>query len=213
MNEFRRGLLVVYGLLLVAACLAVIGLAWDEGRQFDIDLTNFRSVAYVEVSGGARLAFTFFLALVAFVGLLSVFIALLPSGARARSLRVTGPGGEQVEITVSALEMNLREEVEGLPDVVQAWPRVRLGGKAVHTENVVSIQPGANIAYVTGAVAHTAMAMLREQAAPLDVRRPSISVNAAAPPEGGQAGAGPPAAPETAAAPATGYDAYGARDD
>ena len=207
MNEFRRGLLVVYGLLLVVACVVAAGLAWDEGRQVDIDLVNFRSVAYIDVHGGTRLAFTLLVALVALLGLLTVLIALLPSGARGRALRVIGPGGERVEIAVGALEMNLREEIECLPDVVQAWPHVRLGGKAVHSDIAVSIQPGANIAYVTGAVAHTAVAVLKEQAAPLAVHRPNISIN----PGTAEAEPGAPATP--APPPQGGYDAYGARDD
>lgn len=213
MNDVRRGLLVLYGLLLVVACVAVIGLVWDEGRQFDIDLTNFRAVAFVDVTGGARLAFTVFMGLLASLGLLTVMIALIPSGggARARALHVTGPGGERVEITASALEMNLRNEVEGLPDVVQAWPRVRFGGKAVHTDIAVSIQPGANIAYVSGAAAHTATAMLKDLAAPLAVHRPTITITPAAPvhePEPAEERPGQPPMP-----PATGYDAFGGRDD
>jgi len=197
-SDLRRVLLAAYGVLFALAAVGLAALAWDRGSQLDIDLANFRAVAFVDTTGATRAAFTALMAVFALLGLVTAVVALLPDGPRGRAVRLRTPSGQFVEVTAAALEANLRDLLEQLPDVAAALVRVTFGRGAAHTSVAVEIQPGANIAYVTAAVAHAAAALLRDQAPGLAVARPEVRIDSSGPGAGPLAPSspgGPPARP------------------
>ena len=58
-------------------------------------------------------------------------------------------------MTASALEALLSDQLEALPLITRASPRVRLRAGAVESDITVTTDPGASIATVTAAVAET----------------------------------------------------------
>jgi hypothetical protein len=191
MTGLQRSLLVAYGCALILLAAGVTALAWDSGSQLDVDLEQFRAVAFIDAEGSVRAAFTALMLVVALVGGVTVATALMrPAGPRARVVRLKTPAGDTVEITAEALERHLREELHQLPDVAEAWPRVRLGGGAVAADVTVIMHPDANLAFVSNAVAHTTVAYLREHAGTLAVHRPTVRVSAEGSPAPGVSGPG-----------------------
>jgi hypothetical protein len=181
MNGLRRALLAAYGVLLALAAVAMAALAWDGGSQLDIDLSNFRAVSFIDTTGATRAAFTALMAVLALLGLFTAAVAFLPDGPRGRAVRLRTPSGQVVEVTAAAMEANLRELLEQLPDVTSALARITFGRGVAHTSVSVEIQPGANIAYVNAAVAHAAAALLRDQAPGLVVARPEVRIDSSGP--------------------------------
>jgi hypothetical protein len=177
-NPLRRTLLVVYSLLLLAACAGLAVLAWNEDQQLDLDIGDFNLVAFIAADDAEKVALTAVLGVVALFSVLSVLVAVAGDtpGRRRGNLRIRQSDGGTVEVTAVALEGIIRAELEALPDVRQATPRVRVDGGAVDSEVDVAIEPSANIAHVTSAVAGATARALREQVGVAEVHRPNIRI-------------------------------------
>ena len=195
MSDLRRVALAIYSALALALCLGLVALAWDEGRQLDLDLGNFRLVSFIDAGTAAKWMFTVVLGLfAALAGLTFVLAAFPESRARRGTVQLKQPGGARIEVDTGTLETIVKEEVERLPDVRLAQARVRVEGNALETDLAMIVEHGANIAHVSAAAAHTAASALAGQTGEAEVRRPTVRVSydslAAIP-----IGAGPPPPP------------------
>ncbi|MCC6381180.1 MAG: alkaline shock response membrane anchor protein AmaP [Dehalococcoidia bacterium] len=178
MNVVRRLFLALYSILLIAAAGGMLALAWNEGQQLDLNVGNFSLQGLIDTDDPAKAIWTVIMAAVIALGLFTLFIALAPgvTGSSKGTLRMRQADGGMVEVTADALESMLQDELEQLPEVREAYPRVRLSGGAVDTETTVVIEPSANISSVTGAVADATTRALRENVGVTSVRRPSIRI-------------------------------------
>lgn len=190
MNGFRRVLLILYSLLLIAAAGGLIGLAWNQDRKLDLSSSDLNLQAFITSTDSARLAFTAICGAVALFGLLTLIIAVLRPSKQSSSgtIRMTQADGGVVEVTAGAIENLLRQELEGYPDVRRVTPRVRLNGGAVDTFLDASIEPSANIAEVTSMLGQGVESVLRDHVGVTNVRRPSIKISYDASSDGGSSG-------------------------
>lgn len=179
MNAFRRALLIVYSLLLIAAAGGLIGLAWNEDRKLDLSVGDLNLQAFITSTDSAKIAFTAICAAIALFGLLTLIIAVMrPSKEQSSgTLRMTQADGGVVEVTAGAVEGLLRQELESYPEVHKVTPRVRLSGGAVDTYLDASIDAGANIASVTAMLGQGVATVLRDQVGVTNVRRPNIKIS------------------------------------
>ncbi len=178
MNVLARFYLAVYGLLLIAACGGLIALSFAEDEKLDVSVGDYNLQALVITSDGARIAVTVMLVAVALLGAISLLIAFLPwhRNDRDTTVRIQRGGGGTVEITTSAIERTLADELRPLPGVREVSPVVRVRGGTVESDITVSIDAGANIADVTATVAEATGSVLREQIGATQVRRPTIRI-------------------------------------
>ena len=149
MNGLRRALLVIYSLLLIAAAGGLIALAWNQDQKLDLNVGDFNLQGFVTSTNSAKWAVTVVLAAIAVVGLITLIVAVArsSSGSSKGTLRMKQADGGTVEVTTSAIENLLRDELTRLPSVRSVNPRVRLGsGGAVDTDIDASIEPSASIA-------------------------------------------------------------------
>lgn len=206
MNGMRRFFLALYSLVLIAACGGLIVLAWNEEQMLDIQVRDFNAVAFIDAPTSHQIAFTAMLGPFILLGLITFLIALVtPSGGAGSRLRLRQADGGTVEVTAASLESLLRDELQRLPEIRQARPRVRLAGGAIDSEIAVVIEPSASIAQVTSLITQTTGQVLKEQVGVSTVRRPRISISydeISARPVGSE---GRPA-PRTAEAAATGEE-------
>lgn len=198
MNGMRRFFLALYSVVLIAACGGLIYLAWNEEQQLDIQVRDFNLVAYIDATRNYQIAFTAMLAPFILLGLITLVIALItPAGAPGGRLRLRQADGGTVDVTAASLESLLRDELQRLPEIRQATPKVRLAGGAIDSDIAVVIEPSASIAQVTSLVTETTRQVLKEQVGVSAIRRPRLSVSydemAARPVGAGRAPAPPPA--------------------
>ncbi len=180
MNALRRIFLILYSIVLLAAVGGITALAWNQDEQLDLKIGDLNLQAFVEASNGAKWALTGVLAGIALIATISLLLAVLPSrkGGRAgEALRITQADGGTVEVTAAAIESLLRDELEALPEVQSANPRVKLAGGAVDTYLDVQIEPSASIAHATKLLSSTVEETLREQVGVTSVRRPVIRIS------------------------------------
>jgi hypothetical protein len=116
--------------------------------------------------------------LIAF-GLWTLLLALLPAGEgrRAGMLRLKQADGGMVEVTSQSLERLVRDELEALPEVRQAVPRVRVSGGSVDTDILAVIEPQESIAHVTAVIGDTVRRAFKEQVGVTNVKRPNIRIS------------------------------------
>jgi hypothetical protein len=178
MNIIARLFLILYSLLLIAACAGLAALSFNDDEMLDLSIGDYNVRALVETTDGARWMVTVILVAVGLLGAVSMVMAFLPWHARHRDeqVRIQRAGGGTIEITTSALEHLLHEEIRGLHGVRQVSPLVRTRGGAIESEITLSIDPGANIAEVTSTVSEATGAVLREQVGATQVRRPTIKI-------------------------------------
>lgn len=179
MNAFRRTLLILYSLLLIAAAGGLIGLAWNQERKLDVSLSDLNLQAFIASTDSAKVAFTAICGAIALFGLFTLIIAVLRPSKETSSgtLRMTQADGGTVEVTSGAIESLLRQELESYPEVRKVTPRVRVNGGAVDTFLDASIDPGANIANVTTMLGQGVATVLRDQVGVTNVRRPNIKIS------------------------------------
>lgn len=179
MNAFRRALLILYSLLLIAAAGGLIGLAWNQDRKLDLSLSDLNLQAFVTSTDSARLAFTAICAAVALFGLFTLIVAVLRPAKETSSgtIRMTQADGGVVQVTAGAVENLLRQELETYPEVRKVTARVRVSGGSVDTFLDASIDPGATIAHVTTLLGDGVSTVLRDQVGVTNVRRPNIKIS------------------------------------
>jgi len=179
MNGLRRVVLVLYSLLLIAACGGITALAWNQDRKLDLNAGNFNLQAFVASTDTARWYVTAILVVVAIVGLLTLLLAVMRSGSGSAkgSLRMRQADGGTLEVTTASIENLLRGELEQIPEVRSVNPRVRLAGGAVETSLDATIEPSASIAHATTVLAQGVANVLREQVGVTNVRRPNIRIH------------------------------------
>jgi hypothetical protein len=177
-NALRRIFLVVYSVLLLAAVGGITALAWNQDEQLDLNVSNLNIKAFVEASNGAKWALTGVLAGIALIATISLLMAVWPSRQRGGgALRIVQADGGTVEVTSSAIESLLKDELEALSEVQSATPKVKLSGGAVDTYLDVQIEPSASIAHATTLLGSTVEETLREQVGVTSVRRPVIRIS------------------------------------
>ncbi|MEO9255219.1 MAG: alkaline shock response membrane anchor protein AmaP, partial [Tepidiformaceae bacterium] len=175
-----RALLVIYSLLLIAAAGGLIALAWNQDQKLDLNVGDFNLQGFVTSTNSAKWAVTVVLAAIAVVGLITLIVAVArsSSGSSKGTLRMKQADGGTVEVTTSAIENLLRDELTRLPSVRSVNPRVRLGsGGAVDTDIDASIEPSASIANATTLLSQGVANVLRDQVGVTNVRRPSIRIS------------------------------------
>ena len=178
MSALRRILLVVYSLLLLAAVGGIASLAWDQDEQLDLNINSLNIQAFVESGDSAKYALTAVLAAIGAVALLTIVVALWPSREGKRgALKIKQSDGGYVEVTPRAIEAVLRDELEALPEVRRATPKVRLAGGAVDTHIDADIEPSSSIAHATKLLSSTVESVLREHVGVIATRRPVIRIN------------------------------------
>ena len=200
MNAFRRALLILYSLLLIAAAGGLIGLAWNQDRKLDLSVSDLNMQAFISSTDGAKLVFTAICGGVALLGLFTLIIAVLRPSKESSSgtIRMTQADGGVVEVTAGSVENLLRQELESYPEVRKVSPRVRLNGGAVDTFLDATIDAGASIANVTTMLAQGVATVLRDQVGVTNVRRPSIKISYdGSPAEGRSAAVSTPRKPDS----------------
>lgn len=179
MNVVRRVLLAVYSLLLLAALGGLAALTWNQDQQLDLSIGDLNLQGFVDAGDGAKWAFSGVLAGVGVVALITLLIAIWPkrSGYSSKgTLRIKQADGGTVEVTAGAIESLLRGELEALPEVRSATPKVRLSGGAVDTYLEANVEPSASIAQATKLIGTTVQDTLRDHVGVTAVRRPVIRV-------------------------------------
>lgn len=179
MNVVRRVLLAVYSLVLLAALGGLAALAWNQDEQLDLTIDDLNLQGFVDAGDSAKWAFTGVLAGIAVVALITLLIAIWPkrSGYSSKgTLRIRQSDGGTVEVTAGAIESLLRGELEALPEVRSASPKVRLSGGAVDTYLEANVEPSASIAQATKLIGTTVQDTLRDHVGVTAVRRPVIRI-------------------------------------
>jgi len=179
MNGLRRVVLVLYSLLLIAACGGITALAWNQDRKLDMNVGDFNMQAFVSSTDTARWIVTAILVVIAIVGLLTLILAVARSGSGGAkgSLRMRQADGGTLEVTTASIENLLRGELQEIPEVRTVNPRVRLVGGAVDTTLDATIDQGTSIAHATNVLAQGVANVLREQVGVTNVRRPNIRIH------------------------------------
>ncbi len=179
MNALRRVLLALYSLVLLAALGGIGSLAWNQDDQLDLTISDLNLQAFVDASDGAKYALTGALSGIALLAVFTLLLAIWPkrSGFSSKgTLRIRQADGGTVEVTAGAVEALIRNELEALPEVSKATPRIRLTGGAVDTYLDAHIEPSASIAQATKLLSSTVEQVLREHVGVTSVRRPVIRI-------------------------------------
>lgn len=177
---FRRILLALYSLVFIAASGGLIGLIWNENEKLDLDINNdFNFQAFVTATDSAQILATAILGVLIVFGLWTLLMSMLPAGSGGSTgmLRLKQSDGGTVEMSAQALERLVREEVESLPEVRQAVPRVRVSGGAVETNAIVVIDSTASVSHVTTVVNDAINRAFKEQVGVTNVKRPNIRIS------------------------------------
>ncbi|MEO8540845.1 MAG: alkaline shock response membrane anchor protein AmaP [bacterium] len=179
MNVVRRVLLALYSLVFLAALGGIAKLAWFQDEQLDINIKSLNLQAFISSSDPAKYNLSSVLAGLAVLGFITLLIAIWPRRSKYRSkgtLRIRQADGGTVEVTALAIESLLKSELEALPEVRSAAPRVRLAGGAVDTYIDANIEPSASIAQATKLLGSTVEQTLKEHVGVTSVRRPVIRI-------------------------------------
>ena len=200
-NALRRIFLVLYSVVLLAAVGGVAALAWNQDEQLDLTIGKLNMQAFIEANNEAKWILTAILAAIGLLAIWSLFVAFWPSREGSRgAMRIKQSDGGTVEVTSEAIESLLKGELEALPEVQSATPRVKLAGGAVDTYLDAQIEPSSSIAHATKLLAATVEETLREQVGATAIRRPVIRISydemAARPVAVRRASPPPPPAPE-----------------
>jgi hypothetical protein len=200
-NALRRILLAVYSVILLAALGGMGVLAWNQDEQLDLDMGDLNLQAFVTSGDNAKWVFTAVLAGIGVLALVTLLIALWPRRSRhGGALRIRQSDGGTIEVTSSAIEALIKDELESLPEVQTVKPRVSLSGGAVDTYLDAQIEPSASIAHTTRLIGETVDETLREQLGVTAVRRPVVRISydemAARPVPAKRARGMPPPSPE-----------------
>ena len=134
MNVLRRVLLAAYSIVLVASAGGMVVLAWNQDQKLDLKVRHLNLQAFITSSSSEKWALILLMGLIVLFGLLSLVVAFIQGGSSDsdRSLRLHQTDGGTVEITASALEALLRDQLEALPLISRASPKVRLRAGAVN---------------------------------------------------------------------------------
>jgi hypothetical protein len=194
-SNLRRALLAAYSLLLILSAVSLDALAWNSSKKLDVHTGSFELQAFISGTTTAKWGFTALMAAVVLIGIVTLLLALVsPNESWGRgSFRVRQPGGERVELPLARVEQALRGELERLPGVLSAAPRIRYQDGAIDSFVSALVEPHVSVPHVTNAITNTTMAALREQVGVSAVRAPVIKLDVARPSTGA---ALPP--PETA---------------
>jgi hypothetical protein len=179
MNVVRRLFLAVYSLVFLAAVGGVIALAWNQDEQLDLNIGDLNMQALINAGDNAKYALTAVLAGLAVIGLITLLIALWPkrSGYDSKgTLRIRQSDGGTVEVSATAIESLLRTELQALPEVRTAEPKVKLAGGAVDTYVEANIEPSVSIANATKLLSGTIDQVLREHVGVTAIRRPVVRI-------------------------------------
>jgi len=179
MNGFRRFLLVIYSVALIAAAAGIGALAWNDDEQLDLDIGELNMQAFIDASDDAKWALTAVLAGVALLGVITLLIAVWPHREKASSkstLRMKQADGGTVEVTAGAIESLLKDELELLPEVSTVTPHVKLVGGAVETYLEAEIHPSTSIAHATRVLGSGVENVLKENIGVTSVRKPVIRI-------------------------------------
>lgn len=178
MNVLRRVLLASYSILLVAGGGGLIALAWNQDRKLDLNVRNLNLQAFVTSTTGEKWAFSLVLGLIILFGLLTLMVAFVHGdrSSEDRSLRLHQTDGGTIEITAGALEALLSDQLEALPLISRASPRVSLRGGAVESDITVTTDPGVSIAAVSAAVTETTAKTFKELVGVTHIRRPHVRI-------------------------------------
>ena len=177
MNALRRVILAIYSLILLAAVGGLGVLAWNQDEKLDLDIGDLNLQGFITSSDDAKWAFTAVLAAIGLLAVVTLLFAVWPRRRRTGSLRIRQSDGGTIEVTASAIEALLRDELESLPEVQSVKPRVSLSGGAVDTYLDAQIEPSASIAHATRRLGETVDETLREQLGVTAVRRPVVRIS------------------------------------
>lgn len=180
MNALRRLLLFVFSVLLLAAAGGLIALAWNQDQKLDLSAGDFNLQAFVIASDGAKWAFTLVMALFALAGFAGLALSLMRASAPGPgkgALMLKQADGGMVEVSATAIETLLREDLQTLPGIRRVAPTVRLADGAVQTHLDAVIEPGESIAHATKSLGDAVYGVLREQVGVTSVRRPVIRIS------------------------------------
>jgi hypothetical protein len=178
MNDWRRALLAFYSIVMVALAVLLIVLAWDDSRQLDINLDEFRLVAFIDAEGASRILFTGLMFMFAWFALITLAMALVPDRQRYRDHMVVDTAAGEMTITADMVSSVIREEVERLPGVMQAFPNVRFTKDSVEPDITLVLEPGTNVTNSVNAVAITAERAVNDR---FGVRMTQPGISLAAP--------------------------------
>lgn len=184
MNGARRTLLAVYGLLLIAAAVGLVVLAWNSGRQLDISSGSFRLIAHIDGNDAARVGFTLLMAAVMLAGVATLFVALAePDGElrRGAPVRVRRAGGASEPLYADELEAAVRDDLERLPEVQSAAVAFRQRRGVIESTVTAMIDPGTSPRHVTNAISNTVVATLREQVSMESIAQPVVDLREGTP--------------------------------
>ena len=178
MNALRRILIVAYSLILLAALGGIGALAWNQDEKLNINSGDLNIQALITADDTEKYILTAILAGAGLIAILTLLVGAWPQGTASRgALRIRQADGGTVEVTPSAIETLLRDEVQALPEVQSAKVRVALAGGAIDTYLDVQIEPSASIAHATKLLGATVDEVLREQVGVTAVRRPVIRIS------------------------------------
>lgn len=177
MNATRRVFLGLYSLLLIALAGGLIALTWNQDRQADVSPGNWRGVAFVEAGDTAKTIATLVFAAAIALGLFTLLLAVAQLSRRSRgTLELKQTDGGTVHVTGSALERLLKGEIERLPEVLRADPRVRVRRGRVEPDIRATIVPATSISHATTSIASATRQTLQEQVGVTSIRRPAIRI-------------------------------------
>jgi hypothetical protein len=173
----HRVFLSVYSILWAAACVGLIFMAWNEDKKLDIGGEQLNIQGFVAADGAERWAFTFLMAGLALVGVVTLVIALAEGTSTSRGLvRVRQVGGGVVELPATALAAAVAKEMARQPDVRRAGAVVTVTSGSIHTELSLTVEPEASIARVTKGAAETVARVYREEVGATAVARPRVRI-------------------------------------
>jgi hypothetical protein len=177
-NALRRILLAIYSLILLVAAAGLGVLAWNQDEQLDLEIGDLNLQAFIESGDTAKWILTGALAAIGLLAIITLLIALWPRRqGRRNALRIRQSDGGTIEVTASAIEALLKDELESLPEVQSVKPRVSLSGGAVDTFLDAQIEPSASIANTTRLLGSTVDEVLKEQLGVTAVRRPVVRIS------------------------------------
>lgn len=178
MNAVVRLLVLLYSALWVAACGGLAALAWNQDRQLDLRVQEFRLVAYVDSTTTEKWALTGVLAVLALGGIGAMILAVRRGARGSRgTVRWRQADGSMLEMPATTIEAMLRDALRQLPGVRETRPIVRAAKGTVSTELRLTIDGTTTVSDVSHAASDITFRVLREQVGALDVKRPVVRVD------------------------------------
>ena len=172
--SMQRAFLAAYSILFAGLCVVFIALVWDQGRQLDIGIGDWQFRAFISSGGPEKWAFTVLMALFGLMAFATLVLAIAPASGRRETFRILHPDGSVIEVRAEALEALVLDEVQRLPDVRRAEVYIDFEGKLVLCEVDATLDPAANVSYMTQAINFAVARVLEGQVGLGAVRRPAI---------------------------------------